>query len=48
MEHGAFDISVVSDLPLFIDSFLLFNSRDSTYQQFHQQILGAIRAVSYR
>jgi hypothetical protein len=38
-EHGAFDISVVSDLPLFIDPFLLFNSQDSTYQQLHQQIL---------
>jgi hypothetical protein len=38
-EHGAFDISVVSDLPLFIDPFLLFNSQDYTYQQLHQQIL---------
>ena len=26
-EYGAFDISVVSDLPLFIDPFLLFNSK---------------------
>lgn len=25
--YGAFDISVVSDLPLFIDPFLLFNSQ---------------------
>lgn len=25
-EYGAFDISVVSDLPMFIDPFLLFNS----------------------
>jgi hypothetical protein len=38
-EYGAFDISVVSDLPLFIDPFLLFNSDDPTYQQLHQQIL---------
>ncbi len=27
-EYGAFDISVVSDLPLFVDPFLLFNSED--------------------
>lgn len=37
--YGAFDISVVSDLPLFIDPFLLFNSRTSAYQRLHQQIL---------
>lgn len=37
--YGAFDISVVSDLPLFVDPFLLFNSDDPTYQQLHQQIL---------
>jgi hypothetical protein len=39
-DYGAFDISVVSDLPLFVDPFLLFNSGDPTYQQLHQQILG--------
>lgn len=37
--YGAFDISVVSDLPLFVDPFLLFNSEDPTYRQLHQQIL---------
>ena len=25
-EHGAFNVSLESDLPLFIDPFLLFNS----------------------
>jgi hypothetical protein len=38
-EYGAFDISVVSDLPLFVDPFLLFNSEDTIYQDLHQQIL---------
>jgi hypothetical protein len=38
-EYGAFDISVVSDLPLFVDPFLLFNSDDPTYQRLHQDIL---------
>jgi len=38
-EYGAFDISVVSDLPLFIDPFLLFSSEDEKYQELHQEIL---------
>ena len=31
--YGAFDISLLSDLPLFIDPFLLFNSEKSEYQE---------------
>jgi hypothetical protein len=38
-DYGALDISVVSDIPLFVDPFLLFNSEDETYQQLHQEIL---------
>ena len=38
-EYGALDISVVSDLPLFVDPFLLFNSDAPTYQQLHEEIL---------
>src|SRR5258707_15312156 len=30
--YGAFNISLVSDLPLFIDPFLLFNSRRPVYR----------------
>lgn len=30
--HGAYDISVVTDVPVFIDPFLLFNSEDGKYQ----------------
>lgn len=37
--YGAFDISIVSDLPLFVDPFLLFNSDNPTYQELHQDIL---------
>ena len=36
---GAFNISLINDLPLFIDPFLLFNSRQSKYQELHNQIL---------
>ncbi|THV41773.1 hypothetical protein [Glycomyces buryatensis] len=38
-EYGAFDISVVSDLPLFVDPFLLFNSENDEYQALHGQII---------
>ena len=37
--YGAFDISVVSDLPLFIDPFLLFNSDRPEYQALHESII---------
>jgi hypothetical protein len=37
--YGAFNISLVSDLPLFIDPFLLFNSGKQEYKQLHQNII---------
>ncbi|WP_328530215.1 hypothetical protein OG984_03240 [Nocardioides sp. NBC_00368] len=40
---GAFDISVVSDLPVFIDPFLLFNSEKEEYCALHDQILDYLR-----
>ncbi len=36
---GAYDISVVTDTPLFVDPFLLFNSEDDKYQALHEQML---------
>lgn len=38
-DHGAFDVSVVSDLPLFVDPFLLFNSPKAEYQELHEGII---------
>lgn len=38
-EYGAFNISLVSDLPLFIDPFLLFNSSKKEYQTLHGEII---------
>jgi len=38
-EYGAFNISVVTDLPLFIDPFLLFNSNKALYRQLHNEII---------
>jgi hypothetical protein len=40
IEHyGAFNISLINDLPLFIDPFLLFNSPKTEYKILHNQIL---------
>ena len=38
-DHGAFNVSIINDLPLFIDPFLLFNSKKTEYQQLHKDIL---------
>lgn len=42
-EYGAFDISVVADLPVFVDPFLLFNSDKPEYVALHDQILDYLR-----
>jgi hypothetical protein len=38
-EHSTFDISLVTDLPLFVDPVLLFNSRQRTYRRLHEEII---------
>ena len=38
-KYGAFDISLINDLPLFIDPFLLFHSESEEYQALHHQII---------
>lgn len=38
-DYGAFNISLVSDLPLFIDPFLLFNSEKQEYGLLHDKII---------
>ncbi len=42
-KHGAFNISLIADLPLFIDPFLLFNSKKKEYQDLHEQIIDYLR-----
>ncbi len=41
--YGAFDISLVSDLPLFIDPFLLFHSPKPEYHELHAGIITYLR-----
>ncbi len=38
-KYGAFNVSLINDLPLFIDPFLLFGSKKPEYQQLHNEIL---------
>lgn len=42
-KYGAFNISLVTDLPLFIDPFLLFNSKKKEYQKLHDDIIMYLR-----
>lgn len=37
--HGAFNISLLTDLPLFIDPFLLFNSEKKQHRELHDEII---------
>ena len=42
-EFGALDISLIGDLPLFVDPFLLFNSQNPKYQELHAEIIHYMR-----
>lgn len=42
-KYGAFDISLVADLPLFVDPFLLFNSKKPKYRELHDQMIAYLR-----
>lgn len=38
-EYGAVDISLICDIPLFIDPLLIFNSEKPEYQKLHEEII---------
>lgn len=42
-DYGALNISLVNDLPLFIDPFLLFNSENQIYRRLHEEIIDYVR-----
>ena len=42
-EYGAFNVSLLADLPLFVDPFLLFNSTKDEYRALHDDILKYLR-----
>ena len=41
--YGAFNVSLINDLPLFVDPFLLFNSKKTEYQELHAEIIRYVR-----
>lgn len=45
---GVFNISLINDLPLFIDPFLLFNSTKPEYQELHEGIIRYLRFLRDR
>jgi hypothetical protein len=42
-QYGAFNISLLADLPLFIDPFLLFNSKKAAYRELHDRMIEYLR-----
>lgn len=42
-KYGAFNISLLADLPLFVDPFLLFNSRKREYRALHDRMIDYLR-----
>ena len=38
-EYGAFNIALVNDLPLFVDPFLLYDSKNAVYKGLHEEII---------
>lgn len=42
-DYGAFDINLLADVPLFVDPFLLFNSKQKVYQDLHEEIIAYLR-----
>lgn len=38
-DYGAFNVSIINDLPLFIDPFLLFHSEKQEYRDLHDEII---------
>jgi hypothetical protein len=42
-QYGAFNISLINDLPLFIDPFLLFTSQNPDYRRLHDDIIEYLR-----
>ncbi|HAX24598.1 MAG TPA: hypothetical protein DCX80_06120 [Chloroflexi bacterium] len=42
-DYGAFDVSLINDLPLFVDPFLLFNSDKPEYRELHEGMINYLR-----
>ena len=47
-DYGAFNVSLINDLPLFIDPFLLFNSPHPQYQELHADMIEYVKFLRDR
>jgi len=47
-DYGAFNISLLNDLPLFIDPFLLFTSKNHEYQNLHHDIIEYVKFLKLK
>ena len=47
-DYGCFNVSLINDLPLFIDPFLLFNSDKPRYQELHADMIRYLRFLRDR
>src|SRR5260221_3117676 len=47
-QYGALNISLINDLPLFIDPFLLFTSEKPEYKTLHNDIIQYVRFLKDR
>ncbi len=47
-EYGAFNVSLINDLPLFIDPFLLFTSEKAEYRALHDRIIDYLKFLRDR
>jgi len=41
--YGAFNVSLINDLPLFVDPFLLFDSEEQRYRDLHDEIIRYVK-----
>lgn len=46
--YGAFNISLINDLPVFIDPFLLFNNDKPEYQDLHRLIIAYVKFLKLK
>jgi hypothetical protein len=47
-KHGAVNVSLINDMPLFIDPFLLFQSKKPKYKKLHTQIIDYLHFLQIR
>src|ERR1700722_20693136 len=47
-KYGAFDVSLLADLPLLVDPFLLFNSRKPKYRALHDRMIEYLRFLKQK